>query len=236
MAWYQAVALSYPGQTHADGLMLLPSEKEEPSSVLPENGTALDLVLEGDMVLPVTGLVENGTAMVPVAAVAQALGYQVIYTPGEDGEGDRIAVESDQFSVQMTVGEDQIIGVTKIKGAVGMTAPADYGMAPYIAAPGTTWAPAGSLRCWAAQSLWRAMPCPSGEPGPPEKGALEYRERSAGTVFWTVPAVVDLEGDTAQISRLSFFAFSYGMWYAVSAISIREEFFIWKSCTSRTPS
>lgn len=52
MAWYQAVALSYPGQTHADGLMLLPSEKEEPSSVLPENGTALDLVLEGDMVLP----------------------------------------------------------------------------------------------------------------------------------------------------------------------------------------
>ena len=67
------------------------------------------------MVLPVTGLVENGTAMVPVAAVAQALGYQVIYTPGEDGEGDRIAVESDQFSVQMTVGEDQIIGVTKIK-------------------------------------------------------------------------------------------------------------------------
>ncbi len=83
MAWYQAVALSYPGQTHADGLMLLPSEKEEPSSVLPENGTALDLVLEGDMVLPVTGLVENGTAMVPVAAVAQALGYQVIYTPAK---------------------------------------------------------------------------------------------------------------------------------------------------------
>ena len=74
--------------------------------------------------------------------MAQALGYQVIYTPGEDGESDRIAVESDQFSVQMTVGEDQIIGVTKIKGAVGMTAPADYGMAPYIAAPGTTWAPA----------------------------------------------------------------------------------------------
>ncbi len=119
MAWYQAVALSYPGQTHADGLMLLPSEKEEPSSVLPENGTALDLVLEGDMVLPVTGLVENGTAMVPVAAVAQALGYQVIYTPGEDGESDRIAVESDQFSVQMTVGEDQIIGVTKIRGQWG---------------------------------------------------------------------------------------------------------------------
>ena len=119
MAWYQAVALSYPGQTHADGLMLLPSEKGNRPPFSRENGTALDLVLEGDMVLPVTGLVENGTAMVPVAAVAQALGYQVIYTPGEDGESDRIAVESDQFSVQMTVGEDQIIGVTKIKGQWG---------------------------------------------------------------------------------------------------------------------
>ena len=35
-----------------------------------------------------------------------------------------------------------IIGVTKIEGAVGMTAPMDYGMAPYAVAPGTTWAPA----------------------------------------------------------------------------------------------
>ena len=151
MAWYQAVALSYPGQTHADGLMLLPSEKEEPSSVLPENGTALDLVLEGDMVLPVTGLVENGTAMVPVAAVAQALGYQVIYTPGEDGESDRIAVESDQFSVQMTVGEDQIIGVTKIRGS-GDDRPCGLWDGPYIAAPAPPGLLPGSLRCWAAQS------------------------------------------------------------------------------------
>lgn len=107
--------------------------------------------------------------MVPVAAVAQALGYQVIYTPGEDGEGDRIAVESDQFSVQMTVGEDQIIGVTKIKGAVGMTAPTDYGMAPYIAAPAPPGLLPGSLRCWAAQSPWRAMPVHPVSRGPLKK-------------------------------------------------------------------
>lgn len=145
MAWYQVVALSYPGQTHADALMLLPAGQPEEaarSAGLPEDGAELTIVVEGDMALPSTGRYENGTTMVPVAAVAQALGYQVSYTPGENGAGARIAVESGQFSVQMTVGEEQIIGTTKIEGAVGMTAPTDYGMAPYIAAPGTTWAPA----------------------------------------------------------------------------------------------
>ena len=41
------------------------------------------------MVLPVTGKVENGAAMVPVAAVAQALGYEVTYTPGETSWRER---------------------------------------------------------------------------------------------------------------------------------------------------
>ena len=55
-------------------------------------GTELSIVLEGDMVLPVTGKVENGAAMVPVAAVAQALGYEVTYTPGENGEAALVTV------------------------------------------------------------------------------------------------------------------------------------------------
>ena len=42
----------------------------------------------------------------------------------------------------MTVGEDQIIGVTKIKGAVGMTAPADYGTGPLHCRPRPPPAPA----------------------------------------------------------------------------------------------
>ena len=157
MAWYDIVLLSYPGQAGTDHLMLLPGAAEEqngetaetsapaettdPTGTL-QDGTELSIVLEGDMVLPVTGKVENGAAMVPVAAVAQALGYEVTYTPGENGEAALVTVEDDSFRVNLNIGDNLIQGVTKIEGAVGMTSPMDYGMAPYIVEPGTTWAPA----------------------------------------------------------------------------------------------
>lgn len=157
MAWYPLVMLSYPGQASAGHLMLLPAAVEErdgeaaeadpaqalePIQQVPQEGTELTILLEGDMVLPVTGKVENGAATIPVAAVAQALGYEVTYTPGENGEGALVTVESEDFQVNLTIGEKAIQGVTKIQGAVGMTAPMDCGVAPYIVEPGTTWAPA----------------------------------------------------------------------------------------------
>ena len=137
MAWYEIVLLSYPGQAGTDHLMILPAAEE-----LPQEGAELSIVLEGDMVLPVTGKYENGVATVPVAAVAQALGYEVTYTPAERPEDTLVTVESDTFRVELRFQVPTIIGVTKIEGAVGMTAPMDYGMAPYAVAPGTTWAPA----------------------------------------------------------------------------------------------
>ena len=137
MAWYEVVLLSYPGQAGTDHLMILPAAEE-----LPQEGAELSIVLEGDMVLPVTGKYENGVATVPVAAVAQALGYEVTYTPAERPEDTLVTVESDTFRVELRFQVPTIIGVTKIEGAVGMTAPMDYGMAPYAVAPGTTWAPA----------------------------------------------------------------------------------------------
>ena len=151
MAWYDIVLLSYPGQAGTDQLMLLPGAAEErdgeaaetsaPAEAL-QDGTELSIVLEGDMALPVTGKVENGAAMVPVAAVAQALGYEVTYTPGENGEAALVTVEDASFRINLNIGDNLIQGVTKIEGAVGMTSPMDYGMAPYIVEPGTTWAPA----------------------------------------------------------------------------------------------
>lgn len=144
MAWYQVVLTSYPGQTYASHLMLLPersSDVRDPGHSQPEEGAQLSLVLDGDPAA-VTGRYEGGTAMVPVAAVAQALGLQVTYTPGQEGRGAQITVETEDFQVRMYAGEQLIVGVTKIPGAVGMTAPQDYGRAPYIVAPGTTWAPA----------------------------------------------------------------------------------------------
>lgn len=91
MAWYDIVLTSYPGQAGPSCLMLLPEVEEQTSADQPAeatelaDGTALSIVLEGDMVLPVKGSYENGAAMVPVAAAAKALGYEVTYTPGQDG-------------------------------------------------------------------------------------------------------------------------------------------------------
>ena len=157
MAWYPLVMLSYPGQASADHLMLLPAAVEErdgeadgtdssqalePIQQLPQEGAELTILLEGDMVLPVTGKYENGVATVPVAAVAQALGYTVTYTPAERAEDALVTVESSSFRVELRFGQPSIVGVTKLEGAVGMTAPMDYGVAPYAVDPGVTWAPA----------------------------------------------------------------------------------------------
>lgn len=157
MAWYGIVLTSYPGQAGTDHLMILPGAAEEQSgeaeeastpaetstpAEVPQDGTELTVVVEGDMVLPVTGKMENGTAVIPVAAVAQALGYEVTYTPAERAEDALVTVESDQFRVELHFNVPTITGVTKIEDAVGMTAPQDYGVAPYAVEPGTTWAPA----------------------------------------------------------------------------------------------
>lgn len=98
MAWYDAVMESYPGQAAPHCLMLLPpvedqsgeqTQLEQPDEAVElADGTALSIVLEGDMVLPMKGSYENGAAMMPVAAAAQALGYEVTYTPGQ-GRGPR---------------------------------------------------------------------------------------------------------------------------------------------------
>ncbi len=77
MAWYDVVMTSYPGQALPEHVMLLPG------TVLKE-GAALTLELNGEA-SDVTGRYESGVAMVPVAAVAEALGLEAKYTPGETG-------------------------------------------------------------------------------------------------------------------------------------------------------
>ena len=151
MAWYPLVMLSYPGQASAGHLMLLPAAVEErdgeadsalePIQQVPQEGAELTILLEGDMVLPVTGKYESGVATLPVAAVAQALGYEVTYTPAQGDQEPLVTVESDDFRVEIRYGKS-MFGVTKIEGAVGMTAPMDCGVAPYAVDPGTTWVPA----------------------------------------------------------------------------------------------
>ncbi len=137
MAWYMAVALSYPGQAHPSSIMILPANTEKPE--LPDQGAKLSIQLNGKT-SELTGRYENDVAMVPVAAVARALGLEAAYTRGQDGAV--VTVESKEFSVNINIDQKLISGVTKLQGAVGATGPQDYGMAAYIEAPGTTWAPA----------------------------------------------------------------------------------------------
>ncbi len=135
MAWYDIVLTSYPGQTYSNHIMLLPQ-----AQTIPEEGGALKLTLDGTDV-ELTGRYENGTAMVPVAAVAKALGLTASYSAAE--EGPVVMVESEEFAVYLNIVQKLIYGSTKIEGVLGTTGPQDYGNAAYIEAPGTTWAPAG---------------------------------------------------------------------------------------------
>ena len=135
MAWYSVVLESYPAQTGTDRLMLLPDAKTEP-----KEGASLPLTLAGKTV-DFTAKYESGTAMVPVAAVAKELGLDVTYTP-DTGDGARVTLADSNFEVTLYIGSGLISGVTRISGAVGATGPLTYNKAPYIVAPGTTWAPA----------------------------------------------------------------------------------------------
>lgn len=139
MAWYDIVATSYPAQTTANAVMLLPAL----TAPKPAEGAALKIALKGEETA-LAGVYENSTAMLPVAAVAKALGYQVTYTQNADGQ--LVTVESDTFSIELHITQQLIFGVTKNEGASGLTGPQNFGAPAYIKAPGTTWAPAETLR------------------------------------------------------------------------------------------
>ena len=67
-AWYDQVALSEPGQAVATRIVI-PAQQ----------GSRFAIVVEGDMVLPLDGRVEQGILMVPVRTAAEALGYTVVW-------------------------------------------------------------------------------------------------------------------------------------------------------------
>ena len=80
---------------------------------------------------------ENGNTMVPLRFVAEKMGYTVDW----DGEKQAVKVSNDTWEVVLQIGLDSYVGVTKIKDAVGMTAPQSYGTAPQIIED-TTFVPA----------------------------------------------------------------------------------------------
>lgn len=144
MAWYDVVLESYPAQAGTSQVLLLPDvveqqEEAQQPVALTEDQASMEITVDGTST-NLTYVMKDDVTMVPVRAVAEALGLTAGYAV-EDGKQD-ITAESDTFAVHMTPGENQIYGVTKIENAVGMTAPQDYGAAPYIDEKGYAWAPA----------------------------------------------------------------------------------------------
>lgn len=142
-AWYDVVLESYPAQAYTDRVLLTPAAAIADDAVqafnAPEDGAALSIVVDGDMVLPDKALAENGTVLVPVRATAETLGCTVSWNQAT--RTATIANEARQMT--LTPGDDLYLSAaTQQSGLVGMTAPISLGAAPRIDAQGRMWASA----------------------------------------------------------------------------------------------
>ena len=148
LAWYDIVAMSYPGQAYTQKVVVLPAAATEETATETQatretEQTAAETteltIVAGGTTLEVKGEMKDGVAVVPVRAAAEALGCTVSYEQ-KDGK-EYVTVENDTRSMTLEIGTDNYVSTTKIEDAVGMTAPAQYGVAPYIV-DGTTYAAA----------------------------------------------------------------------------------------------
>lgn len=122
-AWYDFVALSMPGQATATKVVLPPQQDR-----------AFTMIHEGDIAIG-EGKVENGIAMVPLRAAAEAKGFTVTW----NGKEQSVQLSNGEIQTTVTLGED-LYYYTSAK-AVGMSKPSPLGAASYEQ-DGTTWAPA----------------------------------------------------------------------------------------------
>ena len=148
LAWYDIVAMSYPGQAYTQKVVILPAAATEETAAETQatretEQTAAETteltIVAGGKTLEVKGEMKDGVAVVPVRAAAEALGCTVSYEQ-KDGK-EYVTVENDTRSMTLEIGTDNYVSTTKIEDAVGMTAPAQYGVAPYIV-DSTTYAAA----------------------------------------------------------------------------------------------
>lgn len=69
---------------------------------------------------------ENGTLMVPVRALAEALGFKVTWNNGE------VNINDGEMQCDLRIGEENYFVYTAIKDAIGMSAPFTLGSAPVL--------------------------------------------------------------------------------------------------------
>lgn len=143
VAWYDMVvhdmlATSAAQQTYAEKVVLEQPEVEVQPTESVEYQPTQWMIVTGGKTLDVKATAQGETVVIPVRAVAEALGCTVSYEQ-KDGK-EFVTVENDTRTMTMEIGVDNYVSTTKLEGAVGMTAPAQYGVAPYVT-DGTTYAP-----------------------------------------------------------------------------------------------
>lgn len=151
-AWYDIVALSYPGQTTATRAVIAakaePSEETEARAEA-ENETQQDsaapaateiksLVLEGDMVLDVPVISVNGIRTVPLRQTAETLGFTVKWNQADQSA----ELDNGKRASVVRIGLDSYYYTASKTGSsvIGMSKPEPFGVAPYIS-DGSTYVP-----------------------------------------------------------------------------------------------
>ncbi|HIT72930.1 MAG TPA: copper amine oxidase N-terminal domain-containing protein [Candidatus Fimicola cottocaccae] len=84
------------------------------------------------------GIIKDGTAFVPLRAVADSFGMSITW----DGSTNTCTVDDKTRKMSFTVGNDSYISYSSVEGMIGMTAPLKLGAAPYIDDEGNMYVPA----------------------------------------------------------------------------------------------
>lgn len=134
-AWYDVVALSYPGQANAQKVVLLPAE-EKPAETPEEQAIAVSI--NGKATEITANKTDSDVVMVPLRAVAEELGYTVTWNQAEKSAH----LTNGKGQTTVTMGQDSYFYSTAVKDMTGMSAPTALGSAPVMEEPGTLWVPA----------------------------------------------------------------------------------------------
>ncbi len=135
--WYDIVAMSYPGQTHAQKTIYI--GQAENAEVTPDLGVKPVLVPKDskfDEKISINGKVlalgkykwqaQNGQVMVPLRVVAEALGFKVTW----DGKTKSVSLDDGTVKTNITLGHD---GYYKASSkAIGLTQMFEFGAKPVL--------------------------------------------------------------------------------------------------------
>ncbi len=127
LVWHDVVAESYPMQTAALRVVVLPTAT-----------STFTIVREGDIAIA-QGMVQDGVAMVPLRVTAESLGYTVTW----DSATRSIHLSGARNQSGFAIGDDTFTyyGTSEEGMSAAVSAPLHLGAAAYIDAAGTAYVP-----------------------------------------------------------------------------------------------